>query len=77
MLREVLKQDRLPPQPAEFQMAWLRAFNEGLLATSAAGDIQAAPARLAQGEAVSGLGLEDSRELWKQAATNWLRQGVA
>ena len=30
-LREALKQDRLAPLPIEFQMAWLTAFNEGLL----------------------------------------------
>jgi len=31
ILREILKQHRLSPLPIEFQMAWLVAFNDGLL----------------------------------------------
>lgn len=31
ILQEILKQDRLSPLSAEFQMAWLVAFNDGLL----------------------------------------------
>ena len=31
ILREMLKQDRLAPEPARFQLAWMVAFNEGLL----------------------------------------------
>jgi F-type H+-transporting ATPase subunit alpha len=30
ILQEILKQDRLSPLSAEFQMAWLVAFNDGL-----------------------------------------------
>lgn len=38
LLREILKQERLSPLPASFQLAWLIAYNEGLIE---AGDPQA------------------------------------
>jgi len=75
MLREVLKQDRLSPLPVEFQMAWLVAFNEGLLDSTAASDIPAALNQLAENVNKSGLHLEDSHEVWKRAVSDWLRQG--
>ncbi|MGA7105741.1 MAG: hypothetical protein WBX49_10395 [Candidatus Deferrimicrobiaceae bacterium] len=31
VLRELLKQDRRAPLPIEYQLAWLTAFNEGIL----------------------------------------------
>lgn len=31
LLREILKQERLSPLPASFQLAWLIAYNEGLI----------------------------------------------
>lgn len=31
ILREILKQDRLSPMAIEFQLAWMMAFNDGLL----------------------------------------------
>jgi len=76
-LREALKQDRLCPLPVEVEMAWLVAFNEGLLNTTAERDIPAALDRLAEGVTTSELGLQDSRDRWKQAVENWLRQGGA
>jgi F-type H+/Na+-transporting ATPase subunit alpha len=77
VLREALKQDRLSPMPVEFQMAWLVAFNEGLLDAMAPGDIPAALDRLAQGVEKSGLQLEEIHEHWKQAVTRWLAEGGA
>jgi F-type H+-transporting ATPase subunit alpha len=69
-LREVLKQDRLSPLPAEFHMAWLVAFNEHLLDNRT--DIPTALGRLADGVARSSLQLEDNHEAWKQAVEGWL-----
>ena len=31
LLREILRQERLQPLPPEFQLAWMTAYNEGLL----------------------------------------------
>ncbi len=72
MLRELLKQDRLSPQSAEFQMAWLVAFNEGLLDAIAAGDIPAVLSRLAAGAGSGDLRLEDNHGSWKQAVKGWI-----
>lgn len=72
MLRELLKQDRLSPLPAEFQMAWLVAFNERLLDTFATEEIQGALDRMARGVRTSDLRLEDGYERWKQAVKGWL-----
>ena len=60
MLREALKQDRLSPMPVEFQMAWLVAFNEGLLDAMAPGDIPAALAASRKESRRAGFG-------WKRA----------
>jgi F-type H+-transporting ATPase subunit alpha len=70
VLREVLKQDRLSPLPAEFHMVWLVAFNERLLDNTA--DMPRALAHLAEGLTRSSLKLEDSHEAWKKAAEVWL-----
>lgn len=75
MLRELLKQDRLAPLSAGFQMAWLTAFNEGLFDSVAASDIRVSLRRLAEGVTKDGTSLEDSRESWKAAVEGWLRQG--
>jgi F-type H+-transporting ATPase subunit alpha len=67
MLRELLKQDRLCPLPIEFQMAWMVAYNEGLLDAVPSSEIPALLERLAQWARASGLGLEDKREDWRHA----------
>ena len=74
ILRELLKQDRLRPLPATFQLAWLVAFNEGLFDTATAEDV---PTRLQSLESRvegSGLGLDDAREQWVQQLASWLGQ---
>jgi F-type H+-transporting ATPase subunit alpha len=67
MLREVLKQDRLSPLPIEFQMAWLVAYNHGLLDAAPSGEIPAVLGRLAAWVSTSGLALDDKPEDWKRA----------
>ena len=66
---------RLSPLTPEFQLAWLVAFNEGLLNNTAAGDIPAALSRLEAGVAAGDLRLEDDHERWKQVVAGWLRHG--
>ncbi|MFM8331430.1 MAG: F0F1 ATP synthase subunit alpha, partial [Candidatus Methylumidiphilus sp.] len=65
LLREILKQDRLAPVSAAQQMAWLVAFNDGLLDAVAPEQVGAALQSLWLG--IAGLSLEDSREAWRQA----------
>lgn len=72
VLREVLKQQRLAPLPIERQMAWLVAYNAGLLDRVAPSDIPAALERLMHGAARSNFGLNDKRDDWKRAAEGWL-----
>ena len=67
ILRELLKQDRLSPLPIEFQMAWMVAYNEGLLDAVPHNEIPAVLDRLAQWTRNSGLNLEDKHEDWKRA----------
>jgi F-type H+-transporting ATPase subunit alpha len=72
LLREILKQDRLAPQPISLQMAWLVAYNEGLLDGI---EIQNVPRTLDQLAARlkdSELRLEDQREQWLAKLREWL-----
>lgn len=76
LLREILKQDRLAPLPAALQMAWLVAYNEGLLD---AVDLQHVPRTLDQLAARlkdSERRLEDSREHWVASLREWLTKAT-
>jgi F-type H+-transporting ATPase subunit alpha len=77
VLRELLKQDRLDPLPIETQMAWLVAFNEGLLDTLELDAIPAAFERLTAGTRGLGLTLADNREKWVEAARAAVSSGEA
>ncbi len=77
LLRELLKQDRLSPRSAKFQMAWLVAFNEGLFNATPVSDTPATLSRLAAGVESAGLRLEDNHESWKRAVEGWLGRGAA
>ncbi|HEY8569380.1 F0F1 ATP synthase subunit alpha [Microbulbifer sp.] len=71
VLREIFKQDRLSPLPIEFQLAWMVAFNDGLLDER---EPRALPEMLAQLEmqvAASGLTLDDGRDQWAALARDW------
>jgi F-type H+-transporting ATPase subunit alpha len=67
VLREMLKQDRLTPLPVGFQMAWMIAYNEGLLDGLPSGEIPTVLDRLAEWVRSSGLSLDNKREDWKRA----------
>ncbi|HSU29969.1 MAG TPA: F0F1 ATP synthase subunit alpha [Bryobacteraceae bacterium] len=72
VLRELLKQQRLAPLSVERQMAWLVAYNTGLLDRIAPADISEAFASLMTGAASSELGLNDKHDDWKRAAEEWI-----
>jgi F-type H+/Na+-transporting ATPase subunit alpha len=67
LLREVLKQDRLAPLPIEFQMAWLVAYNDGLLETLAPEQVPAALEKLLKWVRGAGLAVGEPRERWAAA----------
>lgn len=74
LLRELFKQDRLAPQTAEFQLAWMVAFNEGLFDAMAIADIPACLANLTRRVAEATLTLSDTRDAWQQAIHGWLQE---
>ena len=71
-LREILKQDRLAPLPIELQMAWLVAFNSGLLDEVEIPHIHRYLDQLAARLKESDVRLEDSREQWLAKVKEWL-----
>jgi len=72
VLREILKQDRLSPLPATFQMAWLVAFNDGLLDSAEPDSIPAVLAALEEPVRQTLLGLDAPREEWSAAVAGWI-----
>lgn len=76
LLREILKQDRLLPLPVTFQLAWLIAFNDGLLDGITPDTIPAVLARLEGHIRQSSLDLETPREAWSTALSGWLGQST-
>ena len=74
LLREILKQERLDPLPETFHMAWLVAYNEGLLDGRDAEGVRKDLQVLRRGAAASGLGMTSGREQWHEAVVAWLRE---
>lgn len=72
LLREILKQDRLEPLPIAFHLAWLVAFNEGMMDDTEAQAIPAALDRLRAGLEDGPLSMDEPRAQWVQAVTGWL-----
>ena len=66
LLREILKQDRLMPETSTFQLAWLIAYNEGLLDNLQATQIDRQLQRLKQAVQQSGLSLNSDLQHWQQ-----------
>ena len=73
ILREILKQDLLSPQPVEFQMAWLVAYNEGLFDDLDVEQIKPLLVRLQKQVASAGLNIDQSRDQWKTLVRAWLK----
>jgi F-type H+/Na+-transporting ATPase subunit alpha len=72
LLREILKQDRLAPLSIELQMAWLVAYNEGLLDAVEIPRVHRFLDRLAARLKESDARLEDTREQWLANVKEWL-----
>ena len=74
ILREILKQDRLAPLPATFQMAWLVAFNDGRFKGLEADAIPGVLEILRKQTLHTNLTLDSDREAWSGAVAAWLGQ---
>lgn len=72
LLREILKQDRLAPLPIALEMAWLVAYNAGLLDAMELGQLPEVLDRLAARLKESDLRIEDPRGQWLAAVGEWL-----
>ena len=72
LLREILKQERLSPVAAPFQLAWMSAFNGGLLDGLPLADLGAALTRIATGLAEERLDLNAPRTHWLARLSDWL-----
>lgn len=72
LLRELLVQEPLDPQPAVSHLAWLVAYNERLLDGLEAAALRDAMRRLRRGAEAGALAIDASREQWVQAVRGWL-----
>jgi len=72
LLREILKQERLTPLSALFQLAWMMAFNQGLLDGCAPNTLPAALQKILDGLAHEPLALDATRDEWLARLNNWL-----
>ncbi|MGL6159172.1 F0F1 ATP synthase subunit alpha [Microbulbifer sp.] len=72
VLREILKQERLAPLSIKFQLAWMIAFNDGLLDGVEPQQVRELMAGLRGRVEASGLQLDDPREQWVALAQDWL-----
>ncbi len=76
VLRELLKQDRLFPLPATFQMAWLVAFNDGLFEMIDPDVIKPLLTTLESSSRNTTLNLDSPRSAWSEAVANWLSKFI-
>jgi len=77
VLRECLKQDRLAPLPVLFQMAWMVAFNDGLLDHVEPESVGGRLGNLALVMRDTDLSLDSPREEWSQAVARWMSHGTS
>lgn len=74
LLRQLLKQDRLAPLSPEQHMAWLVAYNGGLLDKLEGAAIPAQLARLLKRAAANSPALAAGPDAWRAAVTGWLKE---
>ncbi|MCK5355084.1 MAG: F0F1 ATP synthase subunit alpha, partial [Methyloprofundus sp.] len=72
LLREILKQDRLMPETSTFLLAWLIAYNEGLLDHLQTAQIGVQLQQLQQAVQQSALSLNSDLQHWQQFLENAL-----
>ena len=66
ILREILKQDRLAPVPAEFQLAWMSAYTGGYFNHTDAATIALQLTAIRQNLARSNMSLSMGQDEWRQ-----------
>jgi F-type H+-transporting ATPase subunit alpha len=66
ILREILKQERLAPVSAEFQLAWMVAYNAGFFIDADPAGVRRILDRLREGLRQSPMALSASREDWSR-----------
>ena len=76
LLREILKQERFSPLAAPFQLAWMTAFNAGLLDSLALTELPATLTDIAAGLMADRLALDAPRSLWLEGLADWLAAPV-
>lgn len=74
ILREIFKQERLAPMPVEFHVAWMIAYNKGLLDGTEAAAIPDSLRHIAERAKQSSLTLGSAREAWQQTVRLWLQE---
>ena len=74
VLRELLRQERRTPRSPEYQLAWLTAFNEGLLDSRLPEEIPELIKRLTAVAAGGSCSLESSRDQWRELVAAALAQ---
>jgi F-type H+-transporting ATPase subunit alpha len=72
LLREILKQQRLSPVSPGFQLAWMTAYNEGLLDTCDANTVPRALQAIVAGLEEASLSLDSVRGEWLEHLAAWL-----
>lgn len=72
LLREILKQERLSPLSACFQLAWMIAYNEGLLDSREPNGLAGALREIASGLKREPLVLDAVRDEWMGRLKEWL-----
>jgi F-type H+-transporting ATPase subunit alpha len=72
LLRELLKQERLMPLSHVFQLAWLIAFNAGLLNDIDIKQLADALKRIEHGVETTTLTMDSPYEQWQHAISQWL-----
>ncbi|MCO5105582.1 MAG: F0F1 ATP synthase subunit alpha [Burkholderiaceae bacterium] len=72
LLREVLKQEQLDPQPAASHLAWLVAYNERLLDGLEPPALRDAMRKLRQGADTAAPAIDANRGHWVEAVRGWL-----
>jgi F-type H+-transporting ATPase subunit alpha len=72
ILREIFKQERLAPLPVHCHMAWLTAFNQGLLDETEPEALPRALERLFAGCRAGAPDLDRDRADWTSAVRSWL-----
>lgn len=76
ILREILKQNRLEPLPAQCHLAWLIAFNNGYFQNHELNNLSSLLEKIKQKTISSTLSLSSPREQWVENIAEWLAIGL-